>query len=450
MLTSTISDVIDDYRTRPLPPAIHRDLEIKLPQARKCSTVIGPRRAGKTYFLFQQMRAFEAAGHGGRALYINLDDDRLQPALPTDLDGILRRFKELCPTEPGRPAYLLFDEIPVVKGWERFIRRVIDTEDIWIYLAGSSSRLLRTEVAHSMRGRSLTYTLLPFSFTEVLRARDVSVEGHPSSRERATLQRLLIQYLRFGGFPEVALAPDDTARHNTLDDFMEAILMRDVVERNRIKNTLAVRALTSHLLTSFGTQFSANKFRDYLSSKGLSTGKTTLINYSRHLEDAFAFIFVRRFGDKLRELMWSLPKVYPIDPGLAAQAAGRSTQDMGRLMECVIAVELLRRRNRDPLLEIYYWRDAHGKEVDFVLREGPKVIELVQSCHDVEGYGTKGRELGPLLKASRETGCKRLRVITWDQEGEEQVEGRKVVYEPLWRWLMGGVDPGPARTKRRG
>ena len=448
MQTSTIDDVVEDYRKRPLPQAVPRELDIKLPKVRKCFTVIGPRRAGKTYFLFQQMRAFDAEGQGDRALYVNLDDDRLHPPLPSDLDAILRKFKELCPPEPGRPAYLLLDEIPVVKGWERFIRRVIDTEDVWIYLAGSSSRLLSTEVASSMRGRSLTYTLLPFSFREVLRARGVSVEGRPTSRERAALQRHLRDYLRFGGFPEVVLAPDDADRLKALGDFMDAILMRDVVERNRIKNMLAVRALASHLLTSFGTEFSANKFRNFLASKGVSTGKSTITTFSRHLEDAFAFLFVRRFGYKPRELMWSLPKVYPIDTGLATQASGRPSQDLGRLMECVVAVELLRRRDRNPLLEFYYWKDLHGKEVDFVVREGTSVVELIQSCYDVEGYGTKDGELGPLLKASRETGCKRLRVLTWDQEGEERVEGRKIIYEPLWRWLMEGDGARQPQSRR--
>jgi hypothetical protein len=224
---------------------------------------------------------------------------------------------------------------------------------------------------------------------------------------------------------------------------MELILMRDVVERNRIKNTTAVRALSGHLLSSFGCVFSANKFRNYLSSMGVKVGKTTITEFSRHLEDAFAFLFVRRFDHKPRALQWSLPKVYPIDTGLVTRAGGRTSRDEGRLMESAIALELLRRRNRDPFLEFYYWRDPHGREVDFVLKRGTEVEELIQSCYDPRAYGTMERELGPLLKAGRELGCDRLRIVTWDEEGEETVEGKRVVLEPLWRWLLG---PGDAKA----
>jgi len=437
MDAATIVDVIEDYRDRPLPTMVPRDLEIRLPKVRRCFTIIGPRRAGKTYFLYQQMGGLAAKGDRDRTVYVNLDDERLFPPRPEDLDTILRRFRELCPPIPGRPACLMLDEVQVVKGWERFVRRVIDTEDIWVFLAGSSSRLLSTDVATSMRGRSLTYTLMPFSFGEALRARGIRPEGRPSSHERAAVLRALREYLRFGGFPEVVLSEDEADKLKTLSDFMDAILMRDVVDRNRVKNVTAVRALSAHLLTSFGNVFSANKFRNYLGSMGVRVGKSTITEFSRHLEDAFAFVFVRRFDYKPRALQWSLPKVYPIDTGLVTQAGGRTSKDEGRLMETAIALELLRRRGLDPFLEVYYWRDLHGKEVDFVLKRGTEVEELIQSCYDLGAYGTMDRELGPLLKAGRELGCNRLKVVTWDQEGEETVDGTRVVLEPLWRWMLG-------------
>jgi len=443
MDVATVEEVMEDYRRRPLPQLIPRDLEIRLPKVRKCFTIIGPRRAGKTYFLYQQMGLMATQGARDRAVYVNLDDERLFPPRPEDLDTSLRVFRELCPPVPGKPACLMLDEVQVVPGWERFVRRVIDTEDIWVFLAGSSSRLLSTDVASSMRGRSLTYTLMPFSFSEALRAKGIRVEEMPSSHERAAVLRALRDYLRFGGFPEVVLSEEEADKLNTLGGYMELILMRDVVERNRIKNTTAVRALSGHLLSSFGCVFSANKFRNYLSSMGVKVGKTTITEFSRHLEDAFAFLFVRRFDHKPRALQWSLPKVYPIDTGLVTQAGGRTSRDEGRLMESAIALELLRRRNRDPFLEFYYWRDPHGREVDFVLKRGTEVEELIQSCYDPRAYGTMERELGPLLKAGRELGCDRLRIVTWDEEGEETVEGKRVVLEPLWRWLLG---PGDAKA----
>ena len=317
----------------------------------------------------------------------------------------------------------------------RKMGRVIDTEDILVHVTGSSSRLLDTEVATSMRGRSLTYVMLPFSFREAHRAKGITYEGEPSSRERAAVLRALEGYLRLGGFPEIVLEKDETKAQRMLSGLLDLMLVRDVIERHHIKNTLALRGLVTHLLASFATPFSASKFSNYLGSQGIKVTKPTVYTYMRHLEDAFIFLGVRRFGYKPRELLWSLPKVYPIDTGLATQMSVRHSEDLGRRMECAVALELMRRRDRNPRLEFYYWKDLHGKELDFVVREGTSVVELIQSCYDVEGYGTKDRELGPLIKAGRETGCKRLRVLTWDQEGEERVEGRKIVYEPLWRWL---------------
>jgi predicted AAA+ superfamily ATPase len=390
------------------------------------------------------MRGMEAHGMRRKALYVNVEDDRITPLTLRDMDTFLRAFRHEDPEGLATGCHLFLDEVQLVKGWERFVRRVIDTEDILVHLTGSSSRLLHTEVAHSMRGRSLTYVLLPFSFGETLRFRGIAYEPHLSTRRRAGLLRVLEEYLRLGGFPEVVLEQDAARASRMLTDLLDVMLVRDVIERHRVRNTLALRALVAHLLGAVASPFSVSKFTDDLRSRGVTVAKPTIYTYLRYLEDAFVILPVKRLGYKPRELMWSLPKIYPIDPGLAAQAAGRSTQDLGRLMECTIAIELLRRRNQGPLLEFYYWKDAHGKEVDFVVREGASVVELIQSCYDVEGYGTKDRELGPLLKASRETGCKRLRVLTWDHEGEEMVKGRKVVYEPLWRWLMGGHNAGPS------
>ncbi len=450
---SCIASYVKDSLVRPIPPLVPRDLVAGFPTARKCVVIIGPRRAGKTFFLFQQMRGMEADGNRRKALYVNFEDDRITPLQLKDLDALLRAFRREDPGGLAEGCHLFLDEVQLVKGWEKFVRRVIDTEDVLVHLTGSSSRLLHSAVAQSMRGRSLTYVMLPFSFKEVLRARGITYHGWPSSKERAAVLRALEAYMRLGGFPEVVLERDDSRASSMLSGLLDVMLVRDVIERNHVKNTLALRALAAHLLGSFSSPFSVNKFADDLGSRGVRVAKPTVYTYLRHLEDAFIFLPVKRFGYKPSELFWSLPKVYPIDPGLAAQAAGWASQDLGHLMECTVAIELLRRRNRDPLLEFYYWKDLHGREVDFVVREGASVRELVQVCYDVEGYGTKDRELRPLIKASRETRCRRLRVITWDQEGEERVEGRKVVYEPLWRWLLdgggvGGREAGKLKDRR--
>ncbi len=133
----------------------------------------------------------------------------------------------------------------------------------------------------------------------------------------------------------------------------------------------------------------------------------------------------------------SLPKVYQIDNGYAAQMGIRFSQNIGRLMENTVALEMLRKRSSSPLLEFYYWKDSSGKEVDFVVKKGENVLELVQVCYDVEEYDTKMRETKALIKASNKLNCKKLKIITWDYEEKEKIEGKEIEYTPLWKWLLG-------------
>ena len=213
--------------------------------------------------------------------------------------------------------------------------------------------------------------------------------------------------------------------------------MRDVVERHGTKNIKAVRLLLSAVLASVGSEFSVFKLRRRFASIGLDVSKNTLYSYMDHLVDAFAVFQVRRWEGSRWASEQALPKVYPIDPGYVTQAGGRSSEDMGRLMECSVAVELLRRRSADPTLEFGFWRDNGGGEVDFVLSRGARVLQLVQCCYDASDPDTRAREVGSLLKAGRALGCKDLAVLTWDQEEEAVVEGRKVAFRPVWKWFLG-------------
>jgi predicted AAA+ superfamily ATPase len=145
---------------------------------------------------------------------------------------------------------------------------------------------------------------------------------------------------------------------------------------------------------------------------------------------------VRRFSYTLREIEQSLPKIYAIDNGYIAQSGIKFSPNTGRLMENIIAVELLRRKSINPLMEFYYWKDSSGKEVDFVIKDGNNIKQLVQSCYNIEDYNTKTREVKSLIKAGKELKCKNLKVITWDYEEQENIDNRKIIYSPLWKWLL--------------
>jgi predicted AAA+ superfamily ATPase len=427
--------LIKDFFERPLPELIERDLEIKPPATKKAITIIGPRRAGKTYFLYNNMKRLEKVKRTDM-LYVNLEDDRLLPLRLKDLDMLLRTYYEIYPQNRKKKIYLFLDEVQNVPGWERFVRRILDTENVQVYITGSSSKLLAKEIATTMRGRAASHMILPFSFKEFLRAKGLEPERYLSSDKRSWIMRYLDEYVRFGGFPEVVLEEDENSKVKTLKEYVEILLVRDIIERHNVKNIKVLRMLFSAIHGSFSKEFSLHKFYNFLKSQGIKVSKNTIYDYFQHYEDAFAVIPVRRFSYSIREVEQSLPKVYQIDNGYAAQMGIRFTQNKGRLMENTVAVELFRRRSKSPLMEVFYWKDQGGKEVDFVIKKGEKIRELVQVCYDMGDYNTKMRETSALVKASDKLSCKKLSIITWDLDEKEKIKGRTLEYTPLWKWLL--------------
>ena len=436
MKKSIAVELIKDFHERPLPDLIDRELELKSPATKKAITIIGPRRAGKTYFLFNNMLRLKKVNRT-EMLYANLEDDRLLPLQLNDLDQFLGTYYEIYPQNRKKKLYLFLDEIQNVDKWELFVRRILDTENVQVYITGSSSKLLAKEIATTMRGRAITHVILPFSFREFLRAKEIELERYLSSEKRSWVMKYLEEFVRFGGFPEVVLEDDEDSKVRTLKEYVEVLLMRDVVERHKVKNIKVLRMLFNAIHGSFSKEFSVHKFYNFLKSQGIAVSKNTLYEYFQHYEDAFAVIPVRRFSYSIREAEQSLPKVYQIDNGYAAQMGIRFSQNMGRLMENAVAIEMLRKRSFSPLLEFFYWKDSSGKEVDFVVKKGENVLELVQVCYDVEEYDTKARETSALIKASNKLFCKKLKIITWDHEEMEKIEGKKIEYIPLWKWLLG-------------
>lgn len=426
-------ELIKDFHERPLPDLIDRDKNIKPPRTKKTIAIIGPRRAGKTYFLFNTMQRLKGTKKT-EMLYINLEDDRLLPLNVKDLDRFLRTYYEIYPQNKKRKLYLFLDEVQNLEGWERFVRRVMDTENVQVYVTGSSSKLLAREIATSMRGRAAPHLVLPFSFKEFLRAGNIETERHLSSHKRARIINALDEFVRFGGFPEVVLEDDETSKVRTLKEYVEVMLMRDIIERHGVKNTRVLRMLFNALLSSCSSEFSVHKFFKFLKSQGIKVSKNTLYEYTQHFEDSFAILPVRRFSYSLRETDQSLPKVYQIDTGYPARLG--QSQDTGRLMENTVAVEWLRKKSLDPTLDFYYWKAQNGKEVDFLIKKGTTIQELVQVCYDVEEWKTRRRETSSLIKASEELGCKNLKIITWDHEEKETIDGKKIIYIPLWKWLL--------------
>lgn len=429
-------ELIKDFQDREMPDLVQRELDVKLPKAKRCVSVIGPRRAGKSSLLFLMVRGLRERGKGDSTLYVNLEDDRLYPPTTEVLDRLFRLYRQVHPGSRDSETHLFLDEVQTVDGWERWVRRMVDTEDLRVYLTGSSSRLLRDEVASTMRGRCISYTLLPYSFKEALLAMGVEVPSHLSTADRGRVDAALRDYVTLGGFPEVVAETDKDVKLRTLGEYVDVMLLRDVVERHHLANIMVLRMLFGRMLSSVSSTFSVHRFYKMLKSMNISVSKNTLYDYLSHLEDALVILVLRRFSPSLKEVQQSLPKVYPVDNGFIAHSRGGPPDEMGALMEATVAVHLHRMTCSDPTLSLYYWSKQGSGEVDFVLRRGSETVGLVQSCYEAAEQETRGRELGALAAASRELECDDLTMITWNEKGAEEVDGRPVRVVPLWEWLL--------------
>lgn len=277
-----LEQVIGDFQERPLPKLTRR--EVSLPGlAGKIDTLIGMRRTGKSWRVFQAMGDLLAAGTPKESLlYINLDDERLYPLTADDLQRIPDTFFRLTPQNKQRRCHIFFDEIQNVPGWERFIRRLLDTENAQITLTGSSAKLLSREIATTLRGRSLATEIFPFSFREALRhqGENDSVAKVVGGARRALLSNRLRSYLDSGGFPEVQ-GIDAPYRIRILQEYVDVVILRDVVERHGIGNLAPLRYLIRHLLGSPACAFSVNRFHNDLKSQGIACGKNPCTTISR-------------------------------------------------------------------------------------------------------------------------------------------------------------------------
>ncbi|MBI2499698.1 ATP-binding protein [Candidatus Woesearchaeota archaeon] len=418
------AETIKNFQEKELPSIIERDINIPLEiPINRAVSIIGPRRAGKTFEMYSLISKIMKNAKKEQILYVNFEKADLGILGYQDLVVMLETFYELYPENKKNKIWLFLDEIQNVSNWEKFVRTALD-ENIKVYLSGSSSKLLSKEIATSMRGRSLTYSIFPFSFKEYLKTKGIIFQKYHSSYEKAKIVNLLKTYLEYGGYPEAVVY--EIERERILTDINDIAIFKDVIERNKIRNTKAMKLLINALINS--KEFSVNKFYNFLKSRGVKVGKTVLYRYTDYLNDAFFVFMLRKFSNSYKEAEQSIPKIYFIDNGLLRISG---IQDVGRLMENLIFIELFKRG-----LNISYWKDIQGKEVDFVIKENKAVKQLIQSSYDVEDFNTKEREVKALLKASKELKCSNLIIINSNYEAEEKIKGKKIKFIPLWKWLL--------------
>lgn len=429
----TIFDqLISDFHERDLPPVTRRDIHLPgIPG--KIDTVIGMRRSGKTWFLFQVMADLMSEGVPKEALlYVNFEDDRLLPMTASDLRLIMDVYFRRYPHLRDRECTFFLDEIQAVSGWEQFVRRLLDTENIHICLTGSSARFLSREIATTLRGRSISTEVFPFTYRETLRHAviDEQVRPRPSAKRRSLLENRFRAYLLEGGFPEVQGVGSDY-HVRILQEYLDVVILRDLVERYGITNVMPIRYLIRDLLNAPASPFSVNKFYNDLKSQGIPCGKNMLHEHLEHLSDAYLFFPVYLHTESARARMVNLRKIYAVDTGLIQACTRRIQPNWGHLLENFVYLEL---RRRGHLIE--YYRTASGREVDFVVTDLKGRISLVQVALEITASDTRKRELQSLSEAMEECGLEEALLITLDHEESIKVDAGVIQAQPVWLWAL--------------
>ncbi len=404
---------IIDAQAAPLPALTRRDTWLPA-VAGKATAVIGMRRAGKTSLLWQILADRFASGTPREGLlYFSFEDERLADLRVHDLDLVVESFYQLNPAwRDARRATFFLDEIQIVPGWEQFVRRLLDSENIEIFLSGSSARLLSREVATSMRGRAMEATVSPFSLREMLRhaGREPRKETERLTKaERSQLTKDLIDYLAHGGFPE-AQGLDTRNRLELLRTYVDVALLRDVVERHNLSQPQVLHWMVRQLLGNAAQAFSINRFHADLKSRGVAVGKDTLHSYLAHLEDAFLLCSVDLATDSERRRQVNPRKVYPVDTGLMALYDRSGNANTGHALETAVLHELHRRG-----AQVNYVRTSAGFEVDFHARWPTNDDALIQVCAELDNPETLTREVRALQDAAHNWPNATLQIIALNQ-----------------------------------
>ncbi|MFH1259972.1 MAG: ATP-binding protein [Elusimicrobiota bacterium] len=379
--------------------------------------IMGSRRVGKSVFSMLFLKDKEFA-------YLNFDDENILKI--KNYDEILKAIFEIYPSV----KLILFDEIQNLKNWELFVNR-LQRRGFNLILTGSNANLLNKELSTSLTGRYVPIEIFPFSFKEFLQVKGFKISeaeiGLPESKGK--ILNYTHEYLKTGGFPEVVV--HNLEPNTYLATLFDSILLRDVVKRYKVKFTQKIYDLAVYLVTNFSSEFSYTKLRNILGFRSTNTVE----KYLKYLEESYLVFSLNRFSYKIKEQIKTPRKIYTLDNGFIAAKSFQFSSNIGRLMENLVFVEILRRGyklNKD----VFYYKSDNTCEVDFVLRKGLKVEKLIQVCYDVSAGSVKDRELKGLIKAADELNCEDLIVIDWDYDAQEDFKGKQITFIPLWKWLV--------------
>ena len=383
--------------------------------------LIGVRRAGKSFMLYQQIQDNLKKGiTWDSMLYINFEDERLIGMTAQELNLILEVHGMMSAQRP----ILFLDEIQNIEGWDKFARRLADNK-YRVYITGSNAKMLSSDVATTLGGRYITKHILPYSFSEYLSANNIPYDDMniATTSGRADVQRYFAEYFRFGGFPEGAQL---ASKRDYLNSVYQKIYIGDIATRNKIDNLFSLRILFRKMAESVKQPTSFTRLSNIIASTGAKLGKATIINYIEYSKDAFLIYPIKNIADNLTNRETN-PKYYFVDNGIISILALDIDTS---LLENMVAMELIRRYGIDERV-FFYNRNI---EVDFYIPDAALAIQVSYNPHKTDE--TWQRESTALIKLTKVLDCQRLLILSYDTEETVEVNGKTIEVMPVWKWLI--------------
>jgi len=425
-----IKELIRDFQTRNLPKVNKRLVSLPFNPG-KIVSITGVRRSGKTFLMYDLISDLTSKNiKKENIVYINFEDERLDMDL-ADLDLIIQSYRELFPTIDLKNVYFFFDEIQNIQNWEKFVRRIDDSASQNIYITGSNAHFLSSEIATTLRGRSINYEVFPLTFKEYLDFLTIPYDLHDPTN-KAKISNCFKNFLLEGGFPEtVPLAKE--IKTKTLQEYFDVMLYRDMVERYHITNLPVLKYFIKRIFESITKPLSINKIYNELKSQGYKIGKNLLYDFIDEAESVYLALSLRKYSNSILKRELSEKKYYCIDNGLLNAITYYFTNDYGKLLENLIFLEL-KKGGKD----ISFLKNI--KECDFLITEKEEIKSIIQVSYSLADHETKKREIEALCYVCKSLKKEEGLILTFDEQDIIIKNGIKISIMPAYKYLLENLE----------
>ena len=445
---SLVQEKILDFEKLGIPEVFNRELQLlpiqKPTRNNLAQVIVGTRRCGKTYRLFQEMHDIVAAGYNPQnILYFNFEDERLKPYSAALLSDVLDTFFAMRPAAKEEGCFLFFDEIQEVPDWSLFLRRVIDSTEATVYVTGPSSKMLSAELASEFRGRSISKELFPLSFGEFVRwstGQSVGASDGYSSADAAVLRNALNDYLLRGGYIAALKLPTADGMM-LMQEYAYRTAAMDVIERYNLRMPQVAVSFLTRCLASSGRELSVNKISHELKSRGVSTSRETLSSLLSYYEEAYLVFSLGDLNRALADNPRSSSKVYSVDPGLFTAFSKAASKEVGQRLETAVFNKLRRLApvvRTGALARLTFEHEKKSHEIDFVMGDAllGDAYRLIQVSVDVTNPKTLQREVSALAAGMLKYGIDESVIVTMDSEEAIETPSGIIRVVPAWKWLI--------------